>query len=160
MTEKRDHSSRNHSKFLTNQRISFRQGRRFFRIWGIFCLGFLIGCEPDFSEESFSAGLDDDTLYQNGGDSAYIAPSQEDYDEHEPIVIYFGNLPGGAKDWVGLYAADAAHDEYLDYIYADKQRSGTMTFGSLPKGAYDARLFFDDSYKLEYEVSFTVGGGP
>lgn len=88
---------------------------------------------------------------------SYIEMSKNNYAVGETIVVHFFNLPGDKKDWVGLFVAGSNHDQYLSYFYSEEAKNGTMRFNGRSEGMYDARLFFKDSYKLEHEVSFTVG---
>ena len=80
-------------------------------------------------------------------------------DVDETIVVNYSNLPGNSTNCVGIFVAGASNDAFLQCIYSNGDANGTMSFDGLPDaGEYNARLFFNDSYILEYEVSFTVGG--
>ena len=85
--------------------------------------------------------------------------SKTTYDVYETIVVNYTDIPANSTDWVGIFAAGTSHEAYLHHIYSDGAANGTMRFKGLPTaGEYNARLFFNDSYNPEYEVSFTVGG--
>jgi hypothetical protein len=81
------------------------------------------------------------------------------YDVDERIKVTYKNLPGNETDWIGIFQRNAPHDEYMEWFYTDGNKNGTMMFNGLEAGKYDMRLFFNDSYNLEYEVQFTVEGG-
>ncbi|MCU0665350.1 MAG: hypothetical protein MUC50_23870 [Myxococcota bacterium] len=85
-----------------------------------------------------------------------IRMSKSTYAVNEAIVVSYSGLPGNATDWVGLYAAGAAHTNYLDYLYSEGKVSGTMSFQGRAAGSYEARLFLNDSYTLTAKVSFVV----
>ncbi len=82
----------------------------------------------------------------------------------DAISITFTNGPGNAKDWVGLFAADAANSAPLARFYLDGTTSGisVKTSGSVAfttparSGSYEARLFGDDTTELLDKISFDV----
>lgn len=76
----------------------------------------------------------------------------------ESIVVTYANLPGGAKDWIGIYVAGSANTAYLQYLYTGGKVSGSMTFSARAAGNYEARLFFNDSYNLAAKAAFSVSG--
>ncbi len=86
----------------------------------------------------------------------YLELPKATYALNEPVVVYFHDLPRGKRDWVGLYKAGAPNKDYLEFVYTEGAADGSMTFKGLGAGSYDARLFFNDTYDLEYELSFTV----
>ena len=87
----------------------------------------------------------------------YIETNKKKYDVGEQIVVRFFNLPSGDMHWIGLYNRGDDHDQYLVWEWA-RGGTGSVDFDGLNAGNYDARLFFDDSYVLEYEVKFQVEG--
>lgn len=91
-----------------------------------------------------------------GGEESGIQLDKTTFALGEPIVVRYENLPGGSLDWVGTFRAGTSNDQYLQYIYSQGRRSGTMAFDAVPAGDYEARLFFDDSYQLQARVAFTV----
>ncbi len=88
--------------------------------------------------------------------------SQSVYAEYETIVVNYSNVSSGDRNWIGIYEAGADNTDYGEWYYTLGATSGTMYFNFHPPGSYEARLFYDDSYNLETEVSFTVvaGGDP
>jgi len=85
-----------------------------------------------------------------------VSMSKATYAVNENIVVNFAGAAGSSTDWVGLFAAGAAHSSYLTYQYTAGKVSGSMTFAGRAAGSYEARLFFNDSYTLKAKVSFTV----
>lgn len=86
----------------------------------------------------------------------HVSTSKSAYDAFEHITVSYWGLPGNELDWVGLYHVGASHDDYLGYFYTFGQKNGTIDFGVLGPGNYEARLFFNDTYNLEFASSFTV----
>ncbi len=74
----------------------------------------------------------------------------------ETIVVNYSNLPDGEKNWISIYEAGADNYDYGEWYYTFGASSGTMYFQGLDAGSYEARLFYNDSYNLEYTVAFTV----
>ncbi len=89
-----------------------------------------------------------------------IEMSKSTYGVNEAIVVRYYNLPGNAKDWIGIFSAGAADTAELQYIYTNGAKSGTMQFAGRAAGNFEARLFFNDSYTLQKKVSFTVATAP
>lgn len=76
----------------------------------------------------------------------------------EPLAIAWRGAPGDRFDYIGLYAADADNLEagMLAYAYTGSRPAGSLDLrsaavtpgGSLPPGAYIARLMQDDGYEV------------
>ncbi|MGA1871217.1 MAG: hypothetical protein ACMUJM_22020 [bacterium] len=76
---------------------------------------------------------------------------------NETIVVHYANLPENSANWVGIFVAGTSHEAYIQRIYSDGVANGTMQFDGLQTaGEYNARLFFNDSYILEYEISLLI----
>lgn len=80
-----------------------------------------------------------------------IVTQKDVYKTGEPIVVVFKNLPGFAKDWIGIYGARAYHArEYIEWKYTNGVKEGTLTFNS-PRygpGEYMFRVYENNGYKL------------
>lgn len=83
-----------------------------------------------------------------------ISTSKTSYTVTENIIIIVANMPGGSKDWVGIYEADSNNNSYKSFKYIKK--NGTIDFGTLPVGNYEARVFLNGTYNLEASIAFTV----
>lgn len=107
--------------------------------------------DPDKTGPGFcGCGVPDGTCYPT------INLSKSEYSAGEEIVVNYSGLPGNAQDWVGLFVAGAKNEDYLDFLFSGGKNSGVMKFKGLSEGSYEARLFFDDSYKMEDQFPFTV----
>lgn len=106
-------------------------------------------CEQRKGTDYCRAGVDSCGNYR-------LEVSQSSYRDDEDIVVFFRNLPGNSKDWVGLYESGASQEDYLSWFYTNGANNGSLVFSGMSPGQYEARLFFDNSYDLEYSVSFTV----
>lgn len=78
------------------------------------------------------------------------------YEEGERITIEFRQASGNVYDWIGLYRRNASNPNYIDWKYLRQQKNGSTSFPALPAGEYSARLFFNDSYRVEAEADFRV----
>ena len=79
------------------------------------------------------------------------------YAPNEDIVVNFVDAAGNEEDWIGLSVDGTSDESYLTYQYLNGSTSGSKTFsGRAGEGAYEARLFFRGSYKLEAFFDFTV----
>jgi hypothetical protein len=94
-------------------------------------------------------GVDDDTC-------AGIVMSKATFTVSEEIVLSYSGLPGNPMDWIGLYSLGTPNEDAYFYQYANGNAKGTLRFPGLRPGDYEARLFFNDSYQLQYTTSFTV----
>lgn len=87
------------------------------------------------------------------------------YAAGEDIKVAFANGPANAKDWIGLYNADApvGATTYIAYRYTDggsgvqPLANGEVTFGSgLPAGNYVAYFMENDGYRVMARDYFSV----
>ena len=76
------------------------------------------------------------------------------------IEVTINNSYGDKKDWIGIYhkGASNAWKNVLSWKYTNGiKESGKISLTGLPNaGAYEARLFYKDSYNLEAVASFNV----
>ncbi len=92
-------------------------------------------------------------------DNASIAPNEE-------IIISFNNTPGNKNDWIGIYPKGSNNDwgNVVAWFFTNNTKdttvagsvNGSITFAPLPKGEYEARLFYNNSFNLESLVRFKV----
>jgi len=92
--------------------------------------------------------------------TATLTVTKPTFAVNEAIVVNYKNLPGGSRDWIGLFAANASNSTYLQYKYTGTSATGSLTFTGLGAGDYQARLFYNDTYTLVTSVSFKVGATP
>ena len=84
-----------------------------------------------------------------------IAMSKDVYEVNEKIEVFYFDLPESDTNWIGIFNRGDSHDNAIEWKYV-QGATGVETFGSLPKGEYDARLFFNDVADLKYEARFRV----
>ncbi|MBI5917226.1 MAG: hypothetical protein HY842_17785 [Bacteroidetes bacterium] len=82
------------------------------------------------------------------------------YVEGEKIVVTYFNLPGNATDWIAMAEAGKPETQYGQWFHTQGKTAGTMEFNGLWPGNYEARLFYNNSYKLEEKLSFKVATNP
>ncbi|WP_144394139.1 M12 family metallopeptidase [Pleionea sediminis] len=85
-----------------------------------------------------------------------VTTDKTTFSTRENILVRFDNASGDEYDWIGLYRRGASNSEYITWVYLRQQKRGSATFNALPAGNYSARLFFNDSYRLEAETDFRV----
>ncbi len=79
------------------------------------------------------------------------------------ISLEFKGSQGFKLDWVGIYrVGEPSVYNYLGFAYTGARVGGTLTFPAaelyeeLTPGPYEARLFFDDHYRVLAVAPFTV----
>lgn len=94
---------------------------------------------------------------------AVLALAQESVVPGGDIALRFEGAPGFKLDWVGIYHKGAASVyDYLGFAYTGARVSGDLVFPAselyeeLAPGEYEARLMFDDHYRVMAIAPFTV----
>lgn len=89
---------------------------------------------------------------------ANIRTDKATYSTEDKVVVTVSNMLGDAHDWVAIYKEDAstAWKNVLRWDWTDGIEDGNLTFDALPKGGYEARAFFENSYNIEARATFTV----
>lgn len=59
----------------------------------------------------------------------------------QAIVVEFRGLPGNAQDWITLVPQTAPENNYNEWFYLKRQRSGSVTFKPVTPGHYEVRVF-------------------
>ena len=79
------------------------------------------------------------------------------------VALRFSGAPGFKLDWVGIYRkGDPSVYNYLGFAYTGSRIAGDLTFPAdelyeeLTPGDYEARLMFDDHYRVMAIAPFTV----
>jgi len=90
-----------------------------------------------------------------------LKASQAQYPVDQPVVIEFSELPGNKKDWIVISTPTAtAVKPGTNKQYTQGETSGSLNFGVLPPGVYEARLYFNypvGGYKVQARAPFVVG---
>lgn len=76
----------------------------------------------------------------------------------ETIVVEFKNLPGNSSDWINIVPVGSPDGSAGNWQHLNGKKSGQLSFGPQPAGEYEARAFYNNSYKVEYRHRFKVGG--
>ena len=79
------------------------------------------------------------------------------------VALRFTGAPGFKLDWIGIYRkGDPSVYNYLGFAYTGSRLAGDLTFPAdelyeeLTPGEYEARLMFDDHYRVIAIAPFTV----
>ncbi len=89
------------------------------------------------------------------------------YEVGERVIVSFSGCPGSGTDWVGIYPASQQQNQgstYWRYCQGGQTpgttgpASGSLTFlpFSLPPGAWQVRLFFNNTYTLRAVTNFSI----
>ena len=84
-----------------------------------------------------------------------VTTSASSYSAGESISVSFAGLPVSPTNWVSVAAVGAADADFAAYQYVSTA-SGQVTFGALPGGTYEARVYLNDTYELYAKATFTV----
>ena len=76
----------------------------------------------------------------------------------ERIVVEFKNLPGNSSDWINIVPVGTGDGSPGTWQYINGKKEGQISFDPQPTGEYEARAFYNNSYKVEYRYRFSVGG--
>ena len=95
------------------------------------------------------------------GSSPTIGTVAATYTVGDDIVVWWEDAPGNLDDWVGLYedgAAAGPGSPSLDWAYTGGAIDGSLSFSSssLAPGAYEGRLFINDTYDLLATCDFEL----
>lgn len=96
-----------------------------------------------------------------------LVPDRNQYVVGERVKLAVADAPGSGRDRVGIYnASDATHTSplYWQYLQGGQEPStsgpteASLTFlpMSLPRGEYEARLFFEDATRPSARVRFNI----
>lgn len=77
----------------------------------------------------------------------------------EKISVIFKNFPGNKSDWINIVPVGASDGIPGTWQYTEGKREGQLSFDPQVAGEYEARAFYNNSYKVEYRFRFRVGGG-
>jgi len=103
------------------------------------------------SFESSESGQSDDTT---------ITTNKKSYNKYEKVTVTYENMEGNRKDWIGIFRADSNNKWYnvVAWRWTKGREEGKAVFRYLPRGNYEVRAFFNNSYHPEASSSFTVKG--
>ncbi len=87
-----------------------------------------------------------------------LSANKAQYLDTEAVTVTWGNTPGGATDWVGIYKAGQSPGPVpaTQWAYLPG-KTGSKTFTALPAGDYYVALFINDGYtEIAPRVPFKV----
>jgi len=76
----------------------------------------------------------------------------------ERIVIEYKNMAGNSSDWINIVPVGSSDEIPGNWQYINGKKTGQVSFDPQKAGEYEARAFFNNSYKVEYRYRFRVGG--
>lgn len=77
----------------------------------------------------------------------------------ERIVIEFKNFPGNSSDWINIVPIGSGDGIPGTWQYTNGKKDGQVSLDPQAAGEYEARGFYNNSYKVEYRHRFRVGTG-
>lgn len=82
-------------------------------------------------------------------------------EENKPIKIDYDlkTQRHNQQDWIGIYpiGSDTAWENVIEWAWIPHSYPSSITFKGLATGEYSARLFYNNSFKIEQEIHFSVG---
>ncbi len=92
--------------------------------------------------------------------AASISLTKTQYTPDEVVVAEVSGMLGDGEDWIGIYpqGADNAWENVVSWAWTGGVHEGSVTLDALPAGAYEARVFFQNSFHVEASQAFTVSG--
>ena len=114
-----------------------------------------------FYNNSFHTEATSSFKIGHGNGNVRLDTLKESYSPTESININFHDLIELNKDWIGIYpqGSSNAWGNVVKWKWTgDDLRTGSLNFGNLPVGKYEARLFYNNSYHVETTTKFVVKG--
>lgn len=125
--------------------------------------------EPSVApHETDTVPVEDTSAEDTGADHGpSLAVDRAAFVVGERVIVTFDGAAGTATDWVGLYpASQLEHEGSTQWLYTGGTQSpgalGVLTGEvrflpiALPAGAWEARLFPEDTYDVQARAAFTV----
>ena len=90
--------------------------------------------------------------------NAATLDSKKTYTSGEVITIKVTDLKITPKNWLGIYSKNDNNSwkNVLRWTWTKGKKTGNFDFKGLPEGKYQARVFYNNSYKTEASVNFEV----
>lgn len=89
--------------------------------------------------------------------SGLIELEQESGTADQPITVRWQGFPGNDADWIALAESGSSDDSNgIDYFKLNGRQEGRHVFDKQPPGDYELRAYFNNSYKIEDRLRFTV----
>jgi len=93
--------------------------------------------------------------------SSKVETDKVKYQLNEEVKISFSNMLGDSKDWIGIYPSGSSNawEKVVAWKYTKGLKEGNLSFSNLSTGKYDVRAFFQNSFNLEANSSFSIEQG-
>lgn len=90
--------------------------------------------------------------------AATVEAAQLTYSTEESIVVNFQDMSGSQTDWIAIYPKGATKDwsNVIQWKWIKGISQGSKSFEKLPKGEYEVRIFFKNTYQMEDSFTFVV----
>ncbi len=90
--------------------------------------------------------------------AAAISTSKPEYNSGEPIKVHISEMIGLNQDWVGIYLKDLSNDweNVISWAWTQDIENGDVTLSGVESGLYQARAFYNNSFKTEAVADFKV----
>ena len=87
-----------------------------------------------------------------------LTTNKATYSDDETIVVNFEHMHGQNQDWIAIYPKDSANTwgNQLAWKWTNDTENGQVNFNALAAGEYEVKAFYNNSFKLEANSSFTV----
>jgi hypothetical protein len=89
---------------------------------------------------------------------ASVTTPKQTYSTTEKIEVLFENMSGDDEDWIGIYPVGSNNDwkNIVKWNWTGGEKDGMKSFDALPKGLYDVRVFFNNSFNTEASTQILV----
>jgi len=111
-----------------------------------------------FFQNTYTVEATDAFIVEGSLLEANVTSNKSTYSSSEEVLITFSNMLGDAKDWIGIYPSGSTNDwaNVVAWKYTAGLLDGNISFSNLPIGTYDTRAFFQNTFNLEANSSFTI----
>jgi len=84
--------------------------------------------------------------------------SKDSFQKNENVIIDFADMVGKNQDWIGIYPKESNNDwgNIVSWKWTNDTENGNLDFGVVPVGSYEARAFYNNSFKVEASKEFKV----
>jgi len=82
--------------------------------------------------------------------------SKSSFQPNENVIINFANMEAQDRDWIGIYPQGSSNDwdNVVAWKWTNDIQQGSLDFGSLAIGSYEARAFYH--LKLLQHLEFKI----
>jgi len=72
-----------------------------------------------------------------------LETNKQVYEQNEPILVTFSNMPGNNSDWISVAKSEAPINAYEQHHYLEGARNGQLRFEGLSAGDYEVRAYWN-----------------